>query len=52
MGLGAELTRQLHLPVCVLAGAGNKLNLTLHWLAYTRVKLEVTLERFLGQLLN
>lgn len=36
-----ELTRKLLSAVCVLAGAGDRLNLTLHWLVHKRVKFEV-----------
>lgn len=41
-GTGTELKRQLHPPVCTLAGVGERLNLILHWLAYIKVKSEVT----------
>lgn len=44
MGLEAELMRQLHLPVCALAGTGD---LILRWLAHARAIL-----RFLGELSN
>lgn len=42
MGLGMELTMQLHSLVCVLAGASDRLNLNLHWLAHKVVKSELT----------
>lgn len=35
--------KQLHPPVCALAGASDRLNLALHWLAHTGVNWEVTL---------
>lgn len=37
----AELTRQLHLPICTLASKRDILNLTLHWMAHRRVKSDV-----------
>lgn len=41
-----ELTWQLHPQVCVLTGEGDRLNMTLHWLAHTRLKCEVTTGKF------
>lgn len=37
-----EATRQLHSLVCALAGAGERLHLTLSWLVHKGVKSEVT----------
>lgn len=42
-GAGVELTRKLHPLEYALADAGDRLNLTLHWLAYIRVNCEVIL---------
>lgn len=36
-GVGIELIKQLHLPVCALADTGQRLNQTLNWLAHTEV---------------
>lgn len=41
MGLGAELTMQLHLPVCAVVGASDGTDLTLQWLMHTIVQCEV-----------
>lgn len=38
----AKLNRQLLLPVCKLASAGERPNLTPYWLVHTRVRFEVT----------
>ena len=49
MGYGAEdeTDHQLDPLVCALAGATEKLTLTLHWLAQMRVKSEVIQVKFL-----
>lgn len=39
----AELNRRLHPLICVLAGTGNRINMTLHRLAHVRVKSGVIL---------
>lgn len=40
ISLCEQLTSQLHLSLYALAGAGDTLNLTLHWLVHMSVKSE------------